>query len=102
MIGFLDTPSGISGDMFLGCLVDGGWPIERLRDTLERLGLPGGSWDVQATHVLRGRLRARRPPDGHALEGLDEAVVAGGPHPLLPHPPEILRPATAQLAAVAL
>jgi uncharacterized protein (TIGR00299 family) protein len=58
MIGFLDAPSGISGDMFLGCLVDGGWPIEALRDTVDRLDLPDGSWDVQARDVTRGPLRA--------------------------------------------
>jgi uncharacterized protein (TIGR00299 family) protein len=58
MIGYLDTPSGISGDMFLGCLVDGGWAIGQLRDTLQRLGLPDGSWNVEAKRVTRGALTA--------------------------------------------
>jgi pyridinium-3,5-bisthiocarboxylic acid mononucleotide nickel chelatase len=40
MIGYLDLPSGISGDMFLGCLVDGGWPVGELRAMLGRLHLP--------------------------------------------------------------
>jgi uncharacterized protein (TIGR00299 family) protein len=58
VIGYLDMPSGISGDMFLGCLVAGGWPIDALRDTLQRLGLPEGSWAVQAQPVARGALTA--------------------------------------------
>ena len=37
MIAFLDTPAGISGDMFLGCLVDAGWTIDQLRATLAKL-----------------------------------------------------------------
>jgi uncharacterized protein (TIGR00299 family) protein len=58
MIGYLDLPAGISGDMFLGCLVDAGWPIERLRRTLEALKLPAQSWSVDARDVMKGALRA--------------------------------------------
>lgn len=58
MIAFLDLPAGLSGDMFLGCLVDAGWPIEELGATLEALALPSGSWQVRAEQVLRGPLRA--------------------------------------------
>jgi len=58
MIGYLDTPSGISGDMLLGCLIDAGWPIEQLRDTIARLDLPEGTWSVSARFVQRGPLRA--------------------------------------------
>ena len=29
-IAYLDMPSGISGDMFLGCLVAAGWPLDAL------------------------------------------------------------------------
>ena len=43
MIGYLDTPSGISGDMFLGCLVDAGWPLAELESVVARLGLPPGT-----------------------------------------------------------
>ncbi len=60
MIGYLDMPSGISGDMFLGCLVDAGWPIEQLRSTVERLNLPAQEWAVEAGQVMKGPLRAMK------------------------------------------
>jgi uncharacterized protein (TIGR00299 family) protein len=58
MIAYLDMPSGISGDMFLGCLVDAGWSLEQLRSTIERLGVPAGSWHVGQERVMRGPLAA--------------------------------------------
>ncbi|MEZ4866061.1 MAG: nickel pincer cofactor biosynthesis protein LarC [Caldilineaceae bacterium] len=58
MIAYLDLPSGISGDMFLGCLVDAGWPLGELEATIARLGLPAGSWSVTQASVMRGPLRA--------------------------------------------
>ncbi len=58
MIAYLDLPSGISGDMFLGCLVDGGWSLAQLEATIAALGLPAGSWQVQARTVMKGPLRA--------------------------------------------
>jgi len=58
MIGYLDLPAGISGDMFLGCLVDAGWPIDELRATLSKLKLPAEDWSVAAIHVMKGPLRA--------------------------------------------
>ena len=57
-IAYLDTPSGISGDIFLGCLLDAGWPLERLRAVVEALHLPAGSWRVDAQPVMKGPLRA--------------------------------------------
>ncbi len=57
-LAYLDTPSGISGDIFLGCLVDAGWPLADLRATVEALNLPAGSWRVCARTVMRGGLRA--------------------------------------------
>ncbi len=59
MLAFLDLPSGISGDMFLGCLVDCGWPVEELRATIGRLGLPAGSWAIDADEVMKGAIRAK-------------------------------------------
>src|SRR3982751_1067094 len=43
MIAYLDTPSGISGDIFLGCLLDAGWPLERLRFAIAPLKLHAGA-----------------------------------------------------------
>ncbi len=58
MIAYLDLPAGLSGDIFLGCLVDAGWPVEALRATIDALDLPAGCWQVRAEQVLRGPLRA--------------------------------------------
>jgi len=67
-IAYLDTPSGISGDIFLGCLLDAGWPLERLRAVVEALHLPAGSWRVDAETVMRGPLRATLA-DVEVIEG---------------------------------
>src|SRR5947209_2225612 len=58
MIAYLDLPSGLSGDMLLGCLVDGGWPPHRLQDAIDRLDLPAGEWAIRVESVLKGALRA--------------------------------------------
>lgn len=58
MIAYLDLPAGLSGDMFLGCLVDAGWPIEALRATVDALQLPAGAVQVRAERVQRGALSA--------------------------------------------
>ncbi len=58
MIAYLDLPSGISGDMFLGCLIDGGWPLAALQETIAQLGLPEQSWTLTEQNVMRGPLRA--------------------------------------------
>lgn len=58
MIAYLDLPAGLSGDMFLGCLIDAGWPIDALRASIAALKLPADSWQVRAEEVMRGPLRA--------------------------------------------
>jgi uncharacterized protein (TIGR00299 family) protein len=60
MIAYLDLPSGVSGDMLLGCLIDAGWPAQRLRQTIESLRLPDGEWALQVQEVQKGSLRAMR------------------------------------------
>jgi uncharacterized protein (TIGR00299 family) protein len=72
MIGYLDMPAGISGDMFLGCLVDAGWPIEQLRAALSKLKLPASDWSVESRQVMKGVLRAT----------LVDVRVTEGPQPL--------------------
>jgi pyridinium-3,5-bisthiocarboxylic acid mononucleotide nickel chelatase len=60
MIAYLDLPSGLSGDMLLGCLVDGGWNAERLRATVEALHLDSAEWAIEVMPVLKHSLRATR------------------------------------------
>ena len=71
MIGYVDVPSGLSGDMFLGCLVDAGWAIEDLVAAIGRLGLPDQEWSVSARQVSKGALRATQ---------VDVAVSEDGAH----------------------
>jgi uncharacterized protein (TIGR00299 family) protein len=55
---YFDCPSGASGDMILGTLVDAGVPLEALRGELGRLGLAG--WTLAAREVRRGAFRATK------------------------------------------
>jgi uncharacterized protein (TIGR00299 family) protein len=55
---YFDCPSGASGDMILGALVDAGVPLEALRAGLEALRLPG--WTLAAREVRRGAFRATK------------------------------------------
>jgi len=54
---YCDCFSGISGDMFLGALLDAGLPADYLTQELSRLGLPGFRGAV-ARPVQRGAMRA--------------------------------------------
>lgn len=56
-IAYLDCPSGISGDMCLGAVLDAGVPLEYLQTQLDRLGL-GDEFQLSAAPVLRQGLRA--------------------------------------------
>lgn len=56
-IAYLDCPSGISGDMCLGAILDAGVPLEYLQTQLDRLGL-GDEFQLSAAPVLRQGLRA--------------------------------------------
>jgi uncharacterized protein (TIGR00299 family) protein len=58
MIAYLDLPSGLSGDMFLGCLVDAGWPVDELKSALDRLHMPAEEYSLSAQPVQRGPIRA--------------------------------------------
>ena len=56
-IAYCDCFSGISGDMFLGALVDAGLPVENLEKELLRLGLPE-KFHLSATQVKKGAISA--------------------------------------------
>lgn len=64
MIAYLDMPSGISGDIFLGCLVNAGWPVDALTAMVRKLAgvrtlaVPEDRWEIRAETVMRGALAA--------------------------------------------
>jgi pyridinium-3,5-bisthiocarboxylic acid mononucleotide nickel chelatase len=54
---YCDCFSGISGDMFLGALLDAGLPVEVLQEQLNRLNLPE-QVEIRVEQVHKGALRA--------------------------------------------
>jgi pyridinium-3,5-bisthiocarboxylic acid mononucleotide nickel chelatase len=66
---YFDCPSGASGDMILGALVDVGVEVGALRGELEKLGVAG--WSLGAREVRRGVFRATK---------VDVEVERGGDH----------------------
>jgi hypothetical protein len=65
-IAYLDCFSGISGDMFLGALLDAGVSLDQLRAELEKLGVSG--WTLDAQEAMRAGLRATK-----AIVGVEQA-----------------------------
>ena len=55
---YLDCFSGISGDMFVGALLDAGLPLERLLGELRKI--PLGLYEFGRTRALRGHLVGTR------------------------------------------
>jgi uncharacterized protein (TIGR00299 family) protein len=55
---YFDCFSGASGDMILGALLDAGASEERIRSSLDLLGLQG--WELEISQVQRGPLRSTR------------------------------------------
>lgn len=55
-LAYFDCFSGISGDMTLGALVDAGCAVERLRDELSGLQVPG--WELAAEKVWKNGMAA--------------------------------------------
>ena len=55
---YFDCPSGASGDMILGALIDAGVPLATLRAELAKLGLPG--FTLETREVRRGAFRATK------------------------------------------
>lgn len=54
---YCDCFSGISGDMFLGALVDAGLPVEKLREQIALLNLPEPV-EIRVEETRKGALRA--------------------------------------------
>ena len=50
VIGYLDCSSGISGDMFLGAMLDAGFPLETLRQAIASLPITGYELKLEAHH----------------------------------------------------
>jgi len=57
-IAFLDTFSGISGDMTVGALLDAGVPLDAVRDAIARLALEGV--ELATERVTRGAIAATK------------------------------------------
>jgi uncharacterized protein (TIGR00299 family) protein len=55
---YFDCPSGAAGDMIMASLIDAGAPVDRLRDELAKLGLPG--WELSVREVMKGPFRATK------------------------------------------
>jgi len=55
-LAYFDCFSGISGDMTLGAVVDSGCPLERLREGLQGLQVPG--WSISAEKVWKNGMAA--------------------------------------------
>jgi hypothetical protein len=64
---YFDCPSGASGDMILGALVDAGVSLDALRTELAKLRLPG--WTLTAREVRRGAFRATKVDVGVEAAG---------------------------------
>jgi uncharacterized protein (TIGR00299 family) protein len=55
---YFDCPSGAAGDMIMASLIDAGAPVDRLREELAKLRLPG--WELGVREVMRGAFRATK------------------------------------------
>ena len=72
---YLDCFSGISGDMFLGALVDAGLPIEEIRHYLK--SLPLENFEIHATKELRSGITGTKitieiTPGHHTPRNLED------------------------------
>src|SRR4029077_8106729 len=57
-VAYFDCPSGAAGDMIMASLIDAGAPVDRRREELAKLGLPG--WELRVREVMKGPFRATK------------------------------------------
>ncbi len=86
-IAYLDCFSGISGDMFIGALIDAGLPLEELRKVLQSLPLEGYSLEVtreERNHLFgtRFKVKVTRDPQPHRrFSDIRDLIRAGNLSP---------------------
>ncbi len=86
-IAYLDCFSGISGDMFIGALIDAGLPLEELRKVLQSLPLEGYSIEVtrEERNLLFGarfKVKVTRDPQPHRrFSDIRDLIRAGNLRP---------------------
>lgn len=92
-IGYFDCFSGVSGDMWVGALLDAGLPLPALEEAVAALSLPGVT--VRAERVLRAGLAGTR--FCVAVDGVEQGRALDeqpqGPHPMPLRAPLLVRAA---------
>lgn len=58
-VAYFDCPTGVSGDMCLGALIDAGVPIEYLTQHLDRLGI-NQEYDLSSKHMIHNGQQATK------------------------------------------
>ena len=81
-VAYFDCFSGISGDMTLGALLDGGADRAVLDAAVEAMGL-GDEVTIDVRRESRGHAAGTRVVVGHQVSG-------AGPRPHPPHPPHAI------------
>jgi hypothetical protein len=76
-IAYFDCPTGISGDMTLGALVDAGLSLDQLRGELEKLNVDG--WEIGAERLVRHGLSGTKvhvhAPEQHVHRHLSDIAA---------------------------
>ncbi len=86
MIAYLDCVSGISGDMFLSSLIDLGFPVSVLRETISRLDIEIP--DIKTTRAVRHGIYGTRleiecpfPKEKRSFRYIRDLIQKGGLDP---------------------
>lgn len=77
-IAFVDAPAGVSGDMFLGALVDAGLPLAVLEEAVDKMALD--RVELKVARVTRGAVAATKVDvirDGRPIEGAYDTHLHG-------------------------